>query len=107
LKRLENFSSSLPSRCIVNRSVGLARSDPRLRPRHQPRPDHSVGHGPELRERVEADQEIGSPNVFALIEAMSRAELIAFITQSIEAGELQWGPHKPDSDQPVALLADK
>jgi hypothetical protein len=50
--------------------------------------------------------EVGSPNEFALIEAMSRAELIAFITESIESGKLAL-EHKPDGDWPVALLADK
>jgi hypothetical protein len=44
--------------------------------------------------RVER-QEIGAANEFAAIEAMSRAELIAFITQTIESGELAL-EHKAD-----------
>ena len=55
--------------------------------------------------RVER-QEIGAANEFAAIEAMSRAELIAFITQTLESGELALD-YKPESDQPIALLADK
>jgi hypothetical protein len=37
-------------------------------------------------------------NEFAAIEAMSRAELIAFITQTLESGELALD-HNPNSDQ--------
>jgi hypothetical protein len=55
-------------------------------------------------------QEVGQPGEFQAIEAMSRAELVAFIQDSIEAGELMWPDTKalpnPDSDQPVALLTD-
>jgi hypothetical protein len=51
-------------------------------------------------------QERGVPNEFATIEAMSRAELIEFITRSLESGKLEL-EHQLDSDQPVALLADK
>jgi hypothetical protein len=50
-------------------------------------------------------QEIGQPGEFQAIEAMSRAELIAFIQNSIEAGELIWpDTPKSDSDQSVAPL---
>jgi hypothetical protein len=43
-------------------------------------------------------QEIGTVNEFAAIEAMSRAELIEFITRTLESGELALD-HKPGSDQ--------
>ena len=41
---------------------------------------------------------IGSPNEYAAIEAMSRSELIAFITQTLESGELALD-YKPESDE--------
>jgi hypothetical protein len=41
---------------------------------------------------------VGTPNDFAEIEAMSRAELIEFIRATLESGELALD-HTPESDQ--------
>jgi hypothetical protein len=41
---------------------------------------------------------VGTPKDFAEIEAMSRAELIAFIEATLESGELQFDLKANDSD---------
>ena len=41
---------------------------------------------------------VGTPSEYAEIDAMSRAELIAFITHTLESGELALD-YKPESDE--------